>query len=118
MNAHHTLGTEPVSIAASSAAPTIKATPGTQTAALHTLDGRYIAAGVVEIDATAAPAWSATVRHLDRPGAIATLFFSEGIRDVMVRLQDGRRARARLTGTSFLASSERICRLEGRERLA
>jgi hypothetical protein len=32
-------------------------------------------------------------------------------------LSDGRQGRARITGTSFVASAQRICKLEGRERI-
>ena len=89
----------------------------TQPAAIHTLDGRQITAGVVEFSGNAVK-WNATLRNLDRPGLVATSFFADGVRDVILALEDGRRARARITGTSFLASSQRVCQLQGLERIA
>ena len=88
-----------------------------QTATISTLDGRYITGGIADFRGTPG-AWSATLRHLDRPGLVASLYFADGVRDVMVRLEDGRRARARITGTSFIASAQRVCSLTGAEALA
>lgn len=56
--------------------------------------------------------WSALVTALDRPGVFATLYFVAGLRDVVLRLDNGTEATARITSTSFEAS-ERICRLAG-----
>jgi hypothetical protein len=87
-----------------------------QQASLYAHDGRLVTRGVVEFDGTPG-AWSATLSQLDRPGGVATMYFAEGMRDVELRLVDGRRARARLTGTSFIAASQRVCHLAGMERL-
>lgn len=56
--------------------------------------------------------WTALVTSLERPGVFATLYFVAGVRDVVLRLDDGREGAARITSTSFDAS-ERICRLAG-----
>jgi hypothetical protein len=45
------------------------------------------------------------------------MFFAERARDIVLRLDDGRHARARIAGTSFLAASERVCDLTGIEAL-
>jgi hypothetical protein len=87
-----------------------------QPAAIHAVDGRIITTGTAEFTGNPG-AWRATLRNLDRPGQVATSFFAEGVRDVILALEDGRQARARITGTSFLASSQRVCQLEGLERL-
>lgn len=87
-----------------------------QAATLSTLDGRYVTGGIAEFDGTPMQ-WGATLRHLDRPGVVASLFFAEGVRDVIVKLEDGRQGRARITGTSFIASTQRVCRLVGTERM-
>lgn len=82
-----------------------------------TLDGRYVTGGLAEIVRDGA-CWTATLKHLDRPGLVATMYFGEGLRNIVLRLHDGRAAKARITGTSFLAGSQRICRLTGIEPLA
>jgi hypothetical protein len=61
--------------------------------------------------------WSATVRRLDRPGVMASLFFGQRTRDVVLRLDDGRQARARIASTTFTAGRQRICELTGIEPL-
>ncbi len=97
-------------------APPVSAPPR-QSIVLFTLDGRPISGGIAEF-AGSASLWSATIRVLDRPGSVARHFFADGVRDVIVRLADGRTVRARLTGTRFLASSERVCTLAGAERIS
>ena len=87
-----------------------------QPATIASLDGRIISGGTIDFTGTPS-AWSGTLRNLDRPGQVATGFFADGVRDVIVTLRDGRRGRARITGTSFVASSQRICHLEGIERI-
>lgn len=87
-----------------------------QAATISTLDGRYITGGVAEFTGTPLE-WRATLRHLDRPGVVAAMFFAEGVRDIVVKLEDGRQAKARITGTSFIASAQRVCQLAGIERL-
>jgi hypothetical protein len=54
---------------------------------------------------------------MDRPGTVATMYFSGGVRDVIVRLEDGRRGQARIAGTSFIAASQRVCDLIAEEPL-
>lgn len=85
-------------------------------ATISTRDGRYVTGGVLEL-MQGDTNWRGRVRHLDRPGNVATMYFGEGMRDVIVRLEDGRRGVARITGTSFIASTERICELEGSSSL-
>jgi hypothetical protein len=90
----------------------ILALPVRATATISTPDGRYITGGTLEIKATEG-GWLGRMRHLDRPGVVATMYFGEGVRDVVVRLEDGRRGTARIAGTSFIAASQRVCDLEG-----
>jgi hypothetical protein len=85
-------------------------------ASLETLDGRTLTRGLAEI-AEAGGRWTARVTQLDRPGVIASMFFAERARDVVLRMDDGRHARARIAGTSFIAASERVCDLAGIEPL-
>ncbi len=86
-------------------------------ATMSTLDGDVITHGVAELRGTA-DAWAATMAHLDQPGAVAIAYFAKRIREVIFSLNDGRSARARLSGTSFAAASERVCELQGLEPLA
>ncbi len=79
--------------------------------------GRVLTRGVAAIRQSSA-GWTARVSQLNRPGVIASMFFSERSRDVVLRLDDGRHARARIAGTSFTASRERVCDLAGTEPLA
>ena len=44
-------------------------------------------------------------------------YASSSLNCTSCHLEDGRRGRARITGTSFIASSQRVCRLEGAERI-
>ena len=88
-----------------------------QPAAIATPYGRFVTGGIVEITGDGAE-WSATLRKLDRPGVIAAAYFADGVRDVLLMLEDGRRARARITGTTFIAASERVCQLNGLEPFA
>lgn len=87
-------------------------------ATIFTPAGRRVTGGLAEVAPSLEGGWTALVRSLDRPGAVASMYFSEGLRDVVVQFGDGRAATARITGTSFLANSERICRLAGDEPLA
>lgn len=86
-------------------------------ATLSTLDGVVITHGIAELRGTAQQ-WSATLRQLDRPGVMATAYFGAGIREAVLALNDGRRARAHIAATSFVAGSERVCELAGREPLS
>ena len=86
-------------------------------ATLSTLDGDVITHGIAELRGTS-DAWSATLGHLDRPGILVSAYFARGVRDVLLSLNDGRRARARLTGTSFGDAGERTCELTGTEPMA
>lgn len=92
-------------------------TQKTQPAAIATPRGRFVTGGIIEIHGDGA-VWSATLRKLDRPGVVAAAYFADGVREVLLMLEDGRRARARITGTSFIAASERVCLLTGLEPLA
>jgi hypothetical protein len=84
---------------------------------IMTTDGRPVTSGHARIDATATAGWTATVHGLDRPGVIASMFFGEGTRDVVLRLDDGRVARARIAGTTFTPGRQRVCELIGVEPL-
>jgi len=86
-------------------------------ATVMTLDGRFVTGGLAEIARDGA-CWTATLKHLDRPGLVASMYFGEGLRNVVFRLHDGRSAKARIAGTSFLANSQRICTLTGIEPLS
>ena len=86
-------------------------------ASIYTPEGRLVTSGVATLTGTSAE-WTASLAKLDRPGMVATLFFSEGLREVLLRLDDGRSARARITGTTFVASAERVCDLASVEPLA
>ena len=92
------------------------ATPGAVGATIAALDGRFVTGGMATISGRR-DSWRATVRQLDRPGVMATMYFAEGTRDVVLRLADGRRARARIAGTSFNADRQRVCELSGIEPL-
>jgi hypothetical protein len=61
--------------------------------------------------------WRATARRLDRPGQLASAYFAGGLRDVVLAFSDGRTGRARIVGSRFVAGSERVFELEGREPL-
>jgi hypothetical protein len=91
--------------------------PAPQYATISTLDGRFMTGGLALISVAGAM-WRATLSQLDRPGQVATMYFASGIREVLLRLEDGRSARARITGTTFIATAERICELAGVEHLA
>ncbi len=97
-------------------APRLPVTRGPQYSTIWTMDGRFVTGGMAEIDGTAM-SWSATLGRLDRPGHVASMYFAGGVREVLLRLDDGRSARARITGTSFIAASERVCQLAGLEQL-
>lgn len=85
-------------------------------AVVEALDGRVLTRGVADVVESPAP-WAARLTQLDRPGAIASTFFAERARDIVLRLDDGRCARARIASTSFIAASERVCDLAGVEPL-
>jgi hypothetical protein len=85
-------------------------------AAVEALDGRLLTRGIADVAESAGP-WTARLTQLDRPGVIASIFFAERARDIVLRLDDGRQARARIASTSFIASSERVCELVGVEPL-
>ena len=96
--------------------PASTALPQAETAVISTIDGRYITGGLADIGHDGS-CWSATIRALDRPGVVASMYFVDGIREVMLKLPDGRAGRGRITGTSFVAASQRICQLQGLEPL-
>ncbi|HYM14611.1 MAG TPA: hypothetical protein VEZ14_03565 [Dehalococcoidia bacterium] len=84
---------------------------------IFTPQGRLVTGGVATVTGTA-EAWNASVAKLDRPGLVASLYFSEGLREVRIQLDDGRCARARIIGTTFMPAAERVCDLAGLEPLA
>ena len=79
--------------------------------------GEALSARLIEIGANG-PAWTATLTRFDRPGLVASLYYGRGVRDVTLVLDDGRQARARITGTMFVTGGERICQLTGLEPFA
>jgi len=93
-------------------AANLVALPLRSAATICTGDGRYITAGIIDVR-HGERGWSGRMRHMEQAGLVASLYFAEGIREVVVRLEDGRRARARITSTNFVAESQRICDLEG-----
>ena len=84
--------------------------------ALQAREGRVLTRGVAQITESAGR-WTARLTQLDRPGVIASMYFAEKAREIVLRLDDGRHARARLASTSFIAASERVCDLTGLEPL-
>lgn len=86
-------------------------------AAVEALDGRVLTRCVVEL-LEAPGRWTGRLTQLDRPGVIASMFFAERARNIVLRLDDGRHAQARIASTSFIASSERVCDVAGVEPLA
>lgn len=90
---------------------------GVLPAVVESLDGGVLTRGVAIVRPLGG-LWTARVSQLDRPGVIASMFFAKKGRDVVLRMDDGRHARARIAGTSFIAASERVCDLTGVEPLA
>ncbi len=60
-------------------------------ASIYTVDGRLVTSGIATLAGTSSE-WTAKVDKLDRPGNVASLFFSRGQREVRLRLDDGRSA--------------------------
>jgi hypothetical protein len=85
-------------------------------ATITTCDGRPITGGLALVRDQIA-GWTATLTQLDRPGMVASAYFGDRVREVILRLSDGRHARARITGTTFVAAAERVCELSGLEPL-
>ena len=86
-------------------------------ATISTREGRLITGGLALVRDQGA-GWTATLTQLENPGMVATAYFGHRVREVVLSLSDGRRARACITGTTFMASAERICELSGLEPLA
>jgi hypothetical protein len=91
--------------------------PAVALAELTTLSGAELARGVCELRGSA-DAWAATLRRLDRPGVVANAYFARGVREVLLRLADGRAARAHLANTAFVEGTDRVFELRGLEPLA
>jgi hypothetical protein len=102
---------------ATAPARTPAAPPPAFAATISTCEGRLITGGLALVRDQGA-GWTATLTQLDRPGMVATAYFSNRVREVILSLSDGRRARARITGTTFMAAAERVCELSGLEPLA
>ncbi len=98
-------------------APIRQPAPEQIVAAIATVDGSLITAGLATVEGAEID-WRATLARLDRPGVMASMYFAQGVREVILRLEDGREARARIAGTSFVAAAERVCQLVGLEPLA
>ena len=86
-----------------------------QAATLSTCDGRFVTGGTVEFEGSPRD-WSARLGELDRPGNVASLFFAEGVRDVIVRLEFVTEPRVRLTLRTLSGSRmrRRCCAERGR----
>jgi hypothetical protein len=84
---------------------------------MTTIDGAHITTAWAKITSDAG-GWAAALRSLDRPGELARRYFSEGLREVVLRTGDGRQARARVLRTEFVCSGERLCEIIGLERLS
>ncbi|MEX0751008.1 MAG: hypothetical protein WD359_09395 [Dehalococcoidia bacterium] len=95
----------------------ILALPERIAATISTTDGHHISGGVIEITQRR-DGWWGSVRHLDRPGVVASMYFADGVREVLVTLEDGRHGIARITSTSFIAGAQRVCDVIGRGILA
>jgi hypothetical protein len=92
------------------------ALPDRLAATITTIDGRVISGGVMELDERS-DRWRGRLQYLDRPGVVASMYFAEGIREVLVRLEDGRVAPAQIAGTSFVGT-QRVCDLMGIDPLS
>ena len=97
-------------------APPTKVRPapsGVMRAKLSSRSGQTLAIGTARVRRTV-DGWQATIRALDRPGAIARAYYTAGLRDIVLELGDGRRAPGHITGTSFsLELNERTCEICG-----
>jgi len=71
---------------------------------IATLDGRAITVAA----STTAGHDRIVARRLDRPGALASAYFGDGLREVLVHGSGGTVARARIERTAF-EDGERIC---------
>jgi hypothetical protein len=87
-----------------------------RTATIATAKGDFLSGGMARLREKA-DGWTAVLSGLNQPGILASLYFGSGLRDVILRLDDGRRAKARITSTRF-AGGERICEIVGVESLA
>ena len=114
LRSHTSTGKRPASI--DTLASRLAASMVTQTATLSTLDGRAITSGVLRFGGSPL-VWEGTLEQLSQPGALAARYFAEGLREVIVALEDGRCSKARILGTAFRQGSERICSLVGEEQL-
>lgn len=86
-----------------------------QTATVSTPKGDFVTGAVARIRERS-DGWTAVLSGLNQPGHVASMYFASGLRNVVLRLEDGRRARARITGTRF-TSGERVCEIVGLEPL-
>lgn len=82
-------------------------------ATISTWDGHVICTGRLSVESNS-PRWTAALDEIDRPGALAMLFFGEGLRDVVLERDDGRACVARITGTRVTPDGRRVYRLAGR----
>ncbi|MEX2247478.1 MAG: hypothetical protein WEC75_12425 [Dehalococcoidia bacterium] len=80
-------------------------------ASAATLDGRMLTRCLAEVTSAAA-GWTATLSQLEEPGQVAAAYFAGGVREVLLRLEDGRTGRARMSATAFV-DGQRVCRLSG-----
>src|SRR5690349_13483771 len=77
----------------------------THAAMISTVDGDMITRGTARV-VVEGELWSGRVSGLERPGQVASMYFAGGVRDVVLRLADGRAARAKIGRTSFIAAGE------------
>jgi hypothetical protein len=96
--------------------PNTSPAAGVLTGCITTLHGEHVTAGTVELS-FGAEAWTARLTKLERPGVVASMFFGHRLREVILRLEDGREARARIVTTTFVTGGERECQLVGLEPL-
>ena len=92
--------------------PRVAPGSGSQPATVTTSDGHAISAAVAQVTVVGS-AWSATLRQLSRPGAMASAYFGDGLRSVIVRFEDGCSAAGRVASTNFSSGGERLYRVEG-----
>ena len=74
--------------------------------------GQPVAQSRADIE-DAGASWTGVLRAVDRPGNMASLYFGGGAREVVLRLPDGRSARARIERTSFAPPAHRVWHLRG-----
>jgi hypothetical protein len=74
-------------------------------------DGQPITSALADVSRKPG-GWSATLHHVERPGALTAYYFSKGRRDIVLRLPDAAFACGKITNASF-SDGTRVYRVEG-----